>query len=110
MGEDCYTENQTYHEMIDVFDAAVPFDLKAACFKGEGLEKSEVTQPAILAHSISLLAALGATDDIVAGLSLGEYSAMVAAGMMDASACAKLVYKRGGMMDAAVPEGMGGML
>ncbi len=110
MGEDCYAENSAYREMFDTMDAALPFDLKAACFGGEGLEKSEVTQPAILAHSISLLAALGETADIVAGLSLGEYSAMTAAGMISPADCARLVFQRGGMMDAAVPAGEGGML
>jgi len=110
MGEDCYAENRAYREMFDTIDAAVPFDLKAACFKGEGLEKSEVTQPAILAHSISLLAAMHEIPDIVAGLSLGEYSAMTAAGMIAPADCAQLVFERGGMMDAAVPLGAGGML
>ena len=110
MGEDLYAENSVYRAMFDSFDAALPFDLKAACFSGEGLEKSEVTQPAILAHSISLLAALGEMPDIVAGLSLGEYSAMTAAGMISSADCAKLVFARGRMMDAAVPEGIGGML
>ena len=109
MGADMYTEDSAYREMFDSIDAALPFDLKAACFEGEGLEKSEVTQPAILAHSISMLAALGETADIVAGLSLGEYSAMTAAGMISPTECAKLVYNRGGMMDAAVPKGVGSM-
>ncbi len=110
MGEDCYAENRAYREMFDTIDAVLPFDLKAACFTGEGLEKSEVTQPAILAHSIALLAAMNETPDIVAGLSLGEYSAMTAAGMITPADCAQLVFQRGGMMDAAVPSGTGGML
>jgi [acyl-carrier-protein] S-malonyltransferase len=110
MGEDCYAENRAYREMFDIIDAALPFDLKAACFKGEGLEKSEVTQPAILAHSTALLTAMGEKPDIVAGLSLGEYSAMTAAAMISPADCARLVFQRGGMMDAAVPAGKGGML
>lgn len=110
MGQDVYAENAAYREMFDAMDAVLPFDLKSACFEGEGLEKSEVTQPAILAHSISLLAALGQTADIVAGLSLGEYSAMTAAGMISPAECAKLVFQRGEMMDAAVPNGIGGMM
>lgn len=110
MGEDLYAENAAYRAKFDEIDERLPFDLKATCFLGEGLEKSEVTQPAILAHSISLLAALGEKPDIVAGLSLGEYSAMTAAGMISPGKCAGLVYQRGGMMDAAVPEGEGGML
>ena len=95
-------------------DAALGFSLSKLCFEGseDDLKLTENTQPAILAVSIAafrVLEARGITPDFVAGHSLGEYSAVVAAGGLDFSAAEKLVRKRGLYMQEAVPAGEGAM-
>ncbi len=110
MGKDLYAENKTYQETFDVLSEASGIDLKTACFDGEGMDKSSVVQPAIYTHSLALLSALGETADMVAGLSLGEYTALAAAGTLDKNRGAALVSRRGTIMDDAVPAGIGGML
>ena len=110
MGKDLYAENKIYRETFDTLSKASGIDLKAACFDGEGMDKSSVVQPAIYTHSLSLLNALDETADIVAGLSLGEYTAMAAVDMLDKRRGAALVSRRGAIMDEAVPAGVGGML
>jgi [acyl-carrier-protein] S-malonyltransferase len=95
-------------------DKALEFALSALCFDGsaEDLKKTENTQPALLTVSIAayeVLRELGYKPDLVAGHSLGEYSALVAAeslGFMDA---VRLVRKRGQYMQEAVPQGVGAM-
>jgi [acyl-carrier-protein] S-malonyltransferase len=84
------------------------------CFKGsdEALKQTENTQPAILTVSVAAYRALekrGVTPDFVAGHSLGEYSALVAAGGLDFAAAVKLVRGRGRYMQEAVPPGEGAM-
>ncbi len=77
------------------------------------MDESEVVQPAIFAHSMSLLRVLqseGIDADIYAGLSLGEYSALTAAGAFSIAQCAALVRKRGRIMDNAFEPGVCGML
>jgi len=110
MGKVIYEANVTYRKTFDRICAASGVDLNAACFEGIGLDVSAVIQPAIYAHSLSLLAAIGETADVYAGLSLGEYTALTAAGVIDMEKGAALVNKRGAMMDAAVPDGMGAMI
>lgn len=77
------------------------------------LTLTENAQPAIMAHSIAVLRTLGidlaAKADFVAGHSLGEYSALYAAGSFDLATTARLLKKRGQAMQAAVPVGMGAM-
>jgi [acyl-carrier-protein] S-malonyltransferase len=78
----------------------------------EELKQTENTQPAILTVSVAAYRALekrGVTPDFVAGHSLGEYSALVAAGGLDFSAAVKLVRARGRYMQEAVPAGEGAM-
>lgn len=106
-----------YPEAARVFeqaDAALGFALSKLCFEGpeEQLKLTENTQPALLTVSMAALAALkskGITADYVAGHSLGEYSALVAAESLDFADAVRLVKKRGRYMQEAVPAGAGAM-
>ena len=94
---------------------ALGYDLWALTQNGpeENLNQTDKTQPAILAASIALwrlwLAESGARPAFVAGHSLGEYSALVAAGSVGFADAVKLVERRGQLMQQAVPAGQGGM-
>lgn len=95
-------------------DAALGFPLSKVCFEGseDELKLTENTQPAILAVSVAAAHVLeenGVQPDYVAGHSLGEYSALVAAGSLDFSAAVKLVRNRGRYMQEAVAHGDGAM-
>jgi [acyl-carrier-protein] S-malonyltransferase len=101
------------HRWADA-NAALGFDLRRLCFEGpEGdLTLTANTQPAILTASIVALDALvaaGGTYDFVAGHSLGEYSALVAAGALDFADAVRTVRARGQFMQEAVPRGEGAM-
>ena len=108
---------ETYPEARQVFDeadAALGFSISKLCFEGpdDQLKLTENTQPALLAVSIAANAVLrshGIAPDFVAGHSLGEYSALVAAGSVDFDAALRLVHKRGRYMQEAVPAGVGAM-
>ncbi|MBS7661206.1 ACP S-malonyltransferase [Pseudomonas lalucatii] len=104
--------------IVDTFaeaSDALGYDLWALTQQGpeEQLNQTDRTQPAILAASIALwrlwLAEGGQRPAFVAGHSLGEYSALVAAGSLDFAAAVKLVEHRGQLMQQAVPAGQGGM-
>jgi [acyl-carrier-protein] S-malonyltransferase len=95
-------------------DEALGFPLSKLCFEGpeDQLKLTENTQPALLTVSVAANAVLrnrGVTPDYVAGHSLGEYSALVAAGALDFADAVKLVRKRGRYMQEAVPAGVGAM-
>ncbi len=95
-------------------DRALNFGISRLCFEGpeEDLKLTENTQPAILATSIAVFRVLeerGIRPDFVAGHSLGEYSALVAAGSMGLSDAVGLVRRRGRYMQEAVPVGVGAM-
>jgi [acyl-carrier-protein] S-malonyltransferase len=95
-------------------DEALGFPLSRLCFEGpeDQLKLTENTQPALLTVSVAANAVLknrGVTPDYVAGHSLGEYSALVAAGALDFADAVKLVRKRGRYMQEAVPAGVGAM-
>ena len=99
---------------FDEADAALGLALSQLCFNGpeEDLQLTANTQPAILTASIAayrVLAEKGVRPDFVAGHSLGEYSALVAAGAVTLSDAVKLVRRRGEFMQAAVPVGVGAM-
>ncbi len=106
---------ETFPESREVFDAAsaqLGFDLLQLCLAGpvEKLNLTENTQPAILAASIAILRPLerrGLSAAVAAGHSLGEYSAVTAAGGLDLKDAVSLVQKRGRYMQEAVPEGTG---
>ena len=95
-------------------DEALGFPLSKICFEGpaEALQLTENTQPALLTVSIAAFRVLqeqGLKPDYVAGHSLGEYSALVAAESIEFSDAVRLVRKRGQYMQAAVPLGIGAM-
>jgi len=99
---------------FDEVDSALSFPLSRLCFEGpeEDLKLTENTQPAILTTSVALFRLLeerGIRPDFVAGHSLGEYSALVAAGALTLSEAASLVRRRGRYMQEAVPVGVGAM-
>lgn len=98
----------------DQANAALGFDLRRLCFDGPEAELTLTanTQPAILTASIVALDALlaaGASFDLVAGHSLGEYSALVAAGALEFSDAVRTVRARGQFMQEAVAPGEGAM-
>ena len=107
----------TFPESREVFeraDAALGFSLSTLCFEGpeEELQLTANTQPAILAKSIAALRPLlarGVRPDWVAGHSLGEYSALVAAGTLTLEDALVTVRRRGQYMQEAVPVGVGAM-
>jgi len=95
-------------------DAALGFSISNLCFEGpeEELKRTEITQPALVTVSIAAFRVLqtkGLAPDYVAGHSLGEYSALVAAGSLDFADAVRLVHKRGRYMQEAVPSGVGAM-
>jgi len=95
-------------------DTALEFRISRLCFEGpeEKLKLTENTQPAIVTVSIAMFRVLegkGVRPDFVAGHSLGEYSALVAAGAMKLGEAARLVRNRGRYMQEAVPVGEGAM-
>jgi [acyl-carrier-protein] S-malonyltransferase len=107
----------TYPAARQVFeeaDEALGFPLSRLCFEGpeDQLKLTENTQPALLTVSTAAFAVLrehGLTPDFVAGHSLGEYSALVAAGSLRFADAVKLVRNRGRYMQDAVPPGVGAM-
>jgi [acyl-carrier-protein] S-malonyltransferase len=106
---------EQFAESKEVFDAAsesVGFDLLQLCLQGpvDKLNMTENTQPAILAASMAILRPLerrGLKASLAAGHSLGEYSAITAAGGLSLTDAVTLVQKRGRYMQEAVPEGAG---
>jgi [acyl-carrier-protein] S-malonyltransferase len=95
-------------------DQALGFPLSKLCFEGpdEALRLTENTQPALVAVSVAAFRVLeekGRQPDYVAGHSLGEYSALVAAGALDFADAVRLVRQRGRFMQEAVPAGVGAM-
>jgi [acyl-carrier-protein] S-malonyltransferase len=114
MGRDLAEKFPESKAVFDEADAALGFSLSKLCFEGseEALKQTENTQPAILTVSSAAYRALekqGITPDFVAGHSLGEYSALVAAGALEFSTAVKLVRRRGRYMQEAVPSGEGAM-
>ena len=108
---------ETFPEARRVFeeaDEALSFPISRICFEGpeDQLKLTENTQPALLTVSMAAMAVLrahGMSPDYVAGHSLGEYSALVAAGSLQFADAVRLVRKRGRYMQEAVPPGVGAM-
>src|SRR5581483_7491085 len=115
MGRDVAEKYPTARKVFDDIDRALGFSISRLCFEGpeDQLKLTENTQPAILAVSSAIhavLTELGATRrDLVAGHSLGEYSAIVSVGGLTPADAAKIVRARGKFMQEAVPVGSGGM-
>lgn len=114
MGKDLYENFDIAKEIFQLADEALGFSITNMCFDGpeDELKKTYNTQPAILTVSIAcyeILKQKGICPDIVAGHSLGEYSALVAAGSLSFADAVRLVRKRGQYMQEAVPLGEGSM-
>jgi [acyl-carrier-protein] S-malonyltransferase len=115
MGKDVAEAYPAARRVFEEIDDALGFSISTLCFDGpeEELKLTENTQPAILAVSSAIHAVLeekgAARRDIVAGHSLGEYSAIVSVGGLKPAEAAKIVRMRGRFMQEAVPVGTGGM-
>lgn len=115
MGKDLFDNYSSAREVFEQADDALGFSLSEMCFAGneEELQLTSNTQPAILTTSVAAYRAMEscgfARPDFVAGHSLGEYSALVAAGVLDFADAVRTVRKRGMYMQEAVPVGVGAM-
>src|SRR5213082_2543019 len=114
MGKELAEKYPAGKAVFDEADSALGFSISKICFEGseEELKLTANTQPAILTCSVAVfrvLAEKGLAPDFVAGHSLGEYSALVAAGALKFADAIRLVRKRGQYMQAAVPAGEGAM-
>ncbi|MFP2961286.1 ACP S-malonyltransferase [Myxococcus sp. 1LA] len=114
MGKDLYEKFPEARAVFDAVDDALGEKLSTLCFEGpdEALKLTANTQPAILTVSLAahaVFAKRGPAPAFVAGHSLGEYSALVAAGAMDLGDAARAVRARGTFMQEAVPAGVGAM-
>jgi [acyl-carrier-protein] S-malonyltransferase len=114
MGKELAAMYPVAQETFDEADAALGYKLSQVCWEGpeDKLKLTEITQPAILTASVAafrVLESMGYTPSYVAGHSLGEYSAHVAAGTLSFSDAVKAVRNRGQYMQQAVPVGVGAM-
>jgi len=114
MGRDLAAMYPVAQETFDEADAALGYKLSQLCFEGpeDKLKLTEITQPAILSVSVAtwrVLQSQGMASSYVAGHSLGEYSAHVAAGTLSFSDAVRAVRNRGKYMQEAVPVGVGAM-
>jgi [acyl-carrier-protein] S-malonyltransferase len=112
MGKEISEHFDIAKKIFQEASGALKYDIADLCFNGpaEELNKTYRTQPSILTVSIALFSVLkdkGIQADVVAGHSLGEYSALVAAGVLPFKEAARLTEKRGQFMQEAVPEGKG---
>jgi [acyl-carrier-protein] S-malonyltransferase len=114
MGRDLYEAHLEAREVFHIGGEVLGLDLAGMCFSGpeERLMETENTQPAILAASVSaarVLAKYGVRPSCLAGLSLGEYTALVLSGSISLEAAFHIVRERGRFMQEAVPMGKGAM-
>jgi len=115
MGKDLFENFQAAREVFKEADEALGFKLSEMCFSGreEDLQLTANTQPAILTVSVAAFRTMESEGakmpDFAAGHSLGEYSALVAAGVLNFTDAVRTVRKRGSYMQEAVPIGVGAM-
>jgi len=111
MGREYYETNTQFSDLVDQANEILGFDLKSIMFEGpaEKLKQTEFTQPAIFTHSVALYQTLDAQPDMVAGHSLGEFSALVACNTLSFSEALKAVHQRGTLMQQAGEENEGTM-
>jgi [acyl-carrier-protein] S-malonyltransferase len=111
MGREFYQRSPKAKELVERADRILGFPLSRLCFEGpeEELKLTRNTQPALLLVSTLAYSLLDREPDIAAGHSLGEYSALVAAGVLAFEDAVLLVHKRGRYMQEAVPVGEGAM-
>lgn len=115
MGKEFAAQFESAKAIFDLAGKSLDMDMSALCFDSseEALQKTENTQPSILTVSYAIYSAvkevLGLEPDAFAGLSLGEYTALVAADAMAFEDAVQIVRKRGQFMQEEVPLGKGGM-
>lgn len=113
MAKDFYDSFEDSKKVFDEADDVLDIELKKICFEeNDDINKTEYTQPAMVAAEVAIydhLKNAGLKADVFAGLSLGEYSALVAAGAMTLADGIKTVRRRGILMQNEVSLGMGGM-
>lgn len=114
MGQDFYEQTETGRKVFDTASEILGFSMPELCFeKNDRLDITEYTQPAMVTASLAMMKVLmeqtGIQPDAAAGLSLGEYPAMAAAGVMSAEDAIRTVRERGILMQEAVPAGIGAM-
>lgn len=113
MGADFYENSPGAAQIFDEASEVLGLDMKALCFEpNENLDMTEYTQAALVTTCLAMTRVVkerGLTPDVTAGLSLGEYCAIAAAGGMDELDAIRLVRKRGILMQNTVPAGVGAM-
>ena len=113
MGQDFYEQTETGKKVFDLATEILGFSLPELCFeKNDRLDITEYTQAAMVTTSIAMTKVLeenGVKPDVTAGLSLGEYCALYAAGVMSEKDAIATVRQRGILMQEAVPVGQGAM-
>lgn len=114
MGQELYQQESSVQQTFAEASEMLGYDMTELCFtENDRLNQTEYTQPAILTVSVAfwrLLKEKGLQADVLAGLSLGEYSALVASGALDFQTAVALVQKRGKFMANAAPQGVGKMV
>lgn len=114
MGRDFYEQTETGKKVYDKASELLGFSVPELCFeKNDRLDITEYTQAAMVTTSIAMMRVLmeqtGVNPDVTAGLSLGEYCALAAAGVMSDEDAITTVRQRGILMQEAVPAGIGSM-
>lgn len=113
MGQDFYEKTETGRKIFDRASELLGFSMPELCFKpNDRLDITEYTQAAMVTTSVAMLKVIeemGVQADVAAGLSLGEYPALAAAGVMSTDDAILTVRHRGILMQEAVPAGVGGM-
>ncbi len=113
MGKEFYDNNEKAKKIYDKTSEATGLDIAKLCFEeNDDINITEYTQIAMLTTEVAMLQSIldkGIKPAVTGGLSLGEYSALVASGVIDFEDCAKVVRKRGIYMQDEVPVGQGGM-
>lgn len=114
MGQELYQQESSVQQTFAEASEMLGYDMTELCFtENDRLNQTEYTQPAILTVSVAfwrLLKEKGLQADALAGLSLGEYSALVASGALDFQTAVALVQKRGKFMANAAPQSVGKMV
>ena len=113
MGQDFYEQTETGKKIFDKASGLLGFSMPELCFeKNDRLDITEYTQAAMVTAGIAMMRVLeekGIKPDVAAGLSLGEYCALAAAGVMSDEDAIRTVRQRGILMQEAVPVGEGAM-
>lgn len=113
MGQSFYEADAAARAVFDEASELLGYDMKALCFEeNEKLNLTQYTQPAMVTTGIAIMKVVekqGLLPDTAAGLSLGEYEALYAAGALFVTDAIRVVARRGELMEAAVPAGVGAM-